>query len=118
MHDFKRKTAVMPDLRPSASTATVLSQLDEKKDDLGYRALSSILALSDRLEKTTDWLMSEVVDLSHVQNQLVEASLEHDKEIQGIKSRESTYRTEMRVGGLALFVVWTVGTFLYQVFKN
>lgn len=111
MPDFKRKTAAMPHFELSESTALLSEQLDVQ-GRLEDRVLAQILRHNDSLEKKIDWSMGEIMEINHIQSQLIHASGEHEKKIDSLERREENYKIEVGAYVRFLVVVCTCVSFV------
>jgi hypothetical protein len=117
MPDFKRKTAVMPEFPPTPSTTSLAEELDEV-GDLQCRTLARLLEQSDSLDQKTTWACNEIVQLNHVQGQLITANNNHAEKIDAIERRELSYKsaigayiktTAIFVSGLSAIIAGIIG---------
>jgi hypothetical protein len=111
---FKRKTAKMPNFQLSESTELLSEQL-VAQGRLEDRVLAQILEHNDSLEKKIDWSMGEIMEMNHVQSQLIKVSGEHEKKIDGLEKREENYKIEVAAYIRFLVVICTFISFVITI---
>lgn len=82
----------MPDFKPTPSTKSLAEELDEI-GDLQCRTLAMILEQGDLTAQRTDWACNEIVQLNHIQGQLINANNNHAEKLDGLERREISYKS-------------------------